>query len=87
MKKSEIKKLVRETLREKTNPSSAVKNAIKAQDQAKNVGIANKNVKKLSDFALTFQTWFSSLGYEPGSITIQQIRTEVEAALKELGYK
>lgn len=87
MKKSEIKKLVRETLREKTNTPSDVNFASKAQSQAKNVGTANKRIDQQSEFAGSFENWFSSLGYKPGKINKSMILREVGAVLSKLGYK
>lgn len=87
MKKSEIKKLVRETLREELSTPSDVTFAAKAQARAKNVGTANKKIDRQSEFPGSFEDWFTSLGFKPGKISKSFIVREVGAILSKLGYK
>jgi len=50
---------------------------------------ASAQVNTATKFPQAFKTWFQTLGYKPDnpSITIMRVRTEVEKAMKELGFK
>jgi hypothetical protein len=47
-----------------------------------------KLVNTPEKFAPAFRSWFQYLGYTPqaGNMTIQRVRMDVEAVLKQLGY-
>jgi hypothetical protein len=48
-----------------------------------------KLVNTIDKFAPAFKDWFQYLGYSPqaGNMTVQRARMDVEAILKQLGYK
>ena len=48
-----------------------------------------KMVNTIDKFAPAFKGWFEYLGYSPkeANIDIQRVRMDVEAVLKQLGYK
>jgi hypothetical protein len=90
MKKSEFQKLVREEIKgrlaEASTPSD-VAYASKVQGQAKSVGAANKRIDQQSEFAGSFENWFSSLGYKSGKISKSVVLREVGKVLDKLGYR
>ena len=48
-----------------------------------------KLVNTVDKFAPAFRSWFQYLGYSPqgGNMSIQRARADVEAVLKQLGYR
>ena len=55
----------------------------------KNIAPQLKLVNNMDKFAPAFKDWFQYLGYTPqaGNITIQRVRRDVEAVMKQMGYK
>ena len=60
-----------------------------ADSTYKMIAPALKQINTPEKFAGAFKGWFQYLGYSPqqGNMTIQRARMDVEAALKELGYR
>ncbi len=64
-----------------------VKNLHKAQQQATTVRGRAQAIDTVPEFAGAFESWFRSLGYEPGKISKGVVRSQVEKVLTSLGYK
>ena len=60
-----------------------------ADSTYKTIAPALKMINTPEKFKGAFKGWFQYLGFTPqaGNINIQRVRMDVEAALKELGYK
>jgi len=60
-----------------------------ADSTYKNIAPALKQINTPEKFKGAFKGWFQYLGYTPqaSNISIQRVKMDVEAALKELGYR
>ena len=74
-------------LQELANIPSDVKNLGTAQTKATTVANKAKMINNIQEFPGAFENWFNTLGFEPGKISKSAIRSAVEKALTNLGYK
>jgi hypothetical protein len=53
------------------------------------VQTASKQINTATKFPDAFKTWFQTLGYKPENpaISIMKVKTEVEKAMRDMGYK
>ena len=60
-----------------------------ADSKYKMIAPALKMINTPEKFAGAFKGWFEYLGYSPqaGNINIARVRSDVEAVLKQLGYR
>jgi hypothetical protein len=60
-----------------------------ADNTYKMIAPALKQINTPEEFAGAFKGWFQYLGYSPqaNNINIQRVRTDVEAIMKQMGYK
>jgi len=66
---------------------SDVKALGKAQATATTVQAKSKAINNIQEFPGAFETWFKTLGFEPGKISKMAVRQSVEKVLTNLGYK
>ena len=71
------------------NTPADVKALGKAQSTATTVQTKAKAINSIQEFPGAFETWFKTLGFEPGKGGINKtaIRSAVEKVLTNLGYK
>ena len=81
---SEVKE---ETTSEVVNTPADVKALAGAQKVATSVQNKAKNINSIQEFPGAFESWFKTLGFEPGKISKSTVRSEVEKVLTKLGYK
>lgn len=53
------------------------------------VKTASKQINTATKFPDAFKTWFQTLGYKPENpaISIMKVKTEVERAMRDMGFK
>jgi hypothetical protein len=64
-----------------------VKNYEKSQKQATNVQARAANINNVDEFGKSFEVWIKTLGLSPEKFNKGQLRSAVEKALTNLGYK
>jgi hypothetical protein len=64
-----------------------VKALDKAQQSSTTVTSKAKAINNIQEFPGAFESWFKSLGFQPGKISKGAVRAEVEKVLAKLGYK
>ena len=71
------------------NTPADVKALGKAQSTATTVQTKAKAINNMQEFPGAFETWFKTLGFEPGKAGANKatIRNHVEKILTKLGYK
>ena len=69
------------------NAPADVKALGKAQTSASTVTSKAKAINSIQEFPGTFENWFKTLGFQPGKISKNAVRSEVEKVLIKLGYK
>ena len=69
-----------------TTPSD-VKNLAKATATNTSMKGKTKVINNTAEFPGAFETWFNTLGYQPGKLTIMTAKNAVGEVLKKLGYK
>jgi len=74
-------------LKEVTNAPADVKALGQAQSTATTVSSKAKAINSIQEFPGAFENWFKTLGFQPGKISKNAVRTEVEKVLTKLGYK
>ncbi len=74
-------------LQELANIPSDVAALGKAQQSSTTVTSKAKNINSIQEFPGAFETWFKTLGFQPGKISKGAVRAEVEKVLTKLGYK
>jgi len=69
--------------------ASDVQSLQRATANAGSVSKASGRINTSTEFPQAFKVWFGTLGYNPQNkaITIQRVRTEVEKAMREMGYR
>jgi hypothetical protein len=58
----------------------------KAQKVATTVQNKAKAINNIQEFSGAFENWFETLGFQPGKISKNAIRSEIEKVLTKLGY-
>lgn len=71
----------------KKSVPSDVANLAKAQSTSTALLARQKNINSIAEFPGAFETWFKTLGYEPGKINKGTAIRDVNAVLTKLGYK
>jgi len=76
-------------LQELANIPSDVAALGKAQQSSTTVTSKAKNINSIQEFPGAFETWFKTLGFQPGKAGANKatIRNAVEKVLTNLGYK
>lgn len=69
------------------NTPSDVKNLNKAQATATSVTNRAKAINSIQEFPGAFESWFKTLGFQPGKVSKSAMRAEIEKVLTKLGYK
>ena len=87
MNQKQLQSLIREVVEEAVNIPSDVAALNRAQATATTVVSKSKNINSVQEFSGAFETWFNTLGFEPGKINKSVVRNEVEKVLTKLGYK
>jgi hypothetical protein len=90
MNKSILKQIIKEEISKKLNTNNTSSDVValdKAYQNATNVRSKAKVINTIPEFPGAFETWFKTLGFEPGKISKGVIRSEVEKVLTMLGYK
>lgn len=87
MNKKQLQSLIREVVEEAVNVPSDVAALNRAQSTATTVTSRSKNINSVQEFSGAFESWFKTLGFEPGKISRSIVRSEVEKVLTKLGYK
>ena len=87
MNKNQLRSLIREVVEEAVNTPSDVAALSRAQSSATTVANKSKNINSVQEFSGAFESWFNTLGFEPGKISKSTVRSEVEKVLTKLGYK
>lgn len=87
MNKQQLQSLIREVVEEAVNTPSDVAALSRAQSSATTVANKSKNINSVQEFSGAFESWFNTLGFEPGKISKSTVRSEVEKVLTKLGYK
>lgn len=87
MNKQQLQSLIREIVEEAVNVPSDVAALSRAQSSATTVANKSKNINSVQEFSGAFESWFNTLGFEPGKISKSTVRSEVEKVLTKLGYK
>jgi hypothetical protein len=87
MTKKQLQSLIREVVEEATTIPSDVAALSRAQASSTAVASKSKNINSVQEFSGAFETWFQTLGFEPGKINKSTVRSQVEQVLTKLGYK
>ena len=69
------------------NVPSDVKALGKAQQSSSTVQTKAKAINSINEFPGAFESWFKTLGFQPGKISKSAVRSAVEKVLTNLGYK
>lgn len=85
--KSQSAKPSNESLEEAPSTPSDVAALSKAQASSTAVASKSKNINSATEFPGAFETWFQSLGFQPGKINKSTVRSQVDQVLTKLGYK
>lgn len=85
MKVSELRQLIKEAIAQ--NMPSDVKALAGAQKTATTVQNKAKAINSIQEFPGAFENWFATLGFQPGKVSRNAIRNEVDKILVKLGYK
>jgi len=87
MNKQQLQSLIREVVEKAVNVPSDVAALNRAQSSATTITNKSKNINSVQEFSGAFESWFQTLGFEPGKISKSTVRSEVEKVLTKLGYK
>lgn len=87
MNKQQLQSLIREVVEKAVNVPGDVAALNRAQSSATTVANKSKNINSIQEFPGAFESWFKTLGFEPGKISKSTVRSEVEKVLTKLGYK
>lgn len=87
MNKNQLRSLIREVVEKAVNVPSDVAALNRAQSSATTITNKSKNINSVQEFPGAFESWFQTLGFEPGKISKSTVRSEVEKVLTKLGYK
>ena len=74
-------------LQELANIPSDVAALGKAQSSATTVASKSKAINSIQEFPGAFENWFKTLGFQPGKVSKNAVRSEIEKVLTKLGYK
>ena len=87
MKKINLLKIIQEEVKNlKEREPADVARLDRATGRHRTIDKAAQRINRPQEFAGAFEDWFTSLGFEPGSINRSRIRRDVENVLKKLGY-
>lgn len=86
-KKGFFSRIFKEEEDVKKSVPSDVANLEKAQSTSTALLARQKSINSIAEFPGAFETWFKTLGYEPGKITKGTAIRDVNAVLTKLGYK
>jgi len=89
---NEIKRMqqlagLNEEVKPNTNAPSDVKALDKAQQSTTSVQSRAKAIDNINELPGAFESWFKTLGFQPGKLSKSAIRSSIEKALDNLGYK